>query len=71
MERLAAHADALGCRSELARLEVIVALGTSADRQYDAYNAARAQGADHEEGLREAMRCIRADVEHDADARST
>ena len=66
VERLEVHADALECGRELARLVDIVAYGTSADRRHDAYNAARAQGADHEEGLREAMRCIREDVESEA-----
>ena len=65
VKRLAAQAEALDCRSELARLEDIVAHGTSADRQYDAYNSARSQGADHEEGLRAALRCIREDVVDD------
>ena len=45
LDAVAKDADALGCTDELARTRVIVAEGTSADRQLAIFDEARAQGA--------------------------
>ncbi len=48
----AEDADALGCTAEIASLKQILERGTSAHRQLEAYAAAQANGANHEESLK-------------------
>jgi carboxylate-amine ligase len=51
LDMVAEDAAALGCTDEVARARDIVAHGNSARRQVEAYDAARAAGADNDEAL--------------------
>ncbi len=58
-------ARALGCESALARVEHIVALGNSADRQEDVYRQAMLDGADSAEALRAVVDSVIAETERE------
>ena len=58
-------ARALGCEAALARIERIVAQGSSADRQEDVYRQAMLDGADSEEALRAVVDSVIAETEHE------
>ena len=58
-------ARALGCEAALARIERIVAEGSSADRQEDVYRQAMLDGADSEEALRAVVDSVIAETEHE------
>ena len=58
-------ARALGCETALARIERIVAQGSSADRQEDVYRQAMLDGADSEEALRAVVDSVIAETEHE------
>ncbi|HET6630858.1 MAG TPA: carboxylate-amine ligase [Woeseiaceae bacterium] len=58
----AEDADALGCTAEVASLKHILARGTSAHRQLQAYAEAQANGADHEESLKAVVDLLIADT---------
>ena len=58
-------ARALGCESALARVEHIVALGNSADRQEDVYRQTMLDGADSAEALRAVVDSVIAETEHE------
>ena len=51
IELVAKDADELGCVAEVEHAREIVARGTSADRQLEAYRQALAGGADESEAL--------------------
>jgi len=58
-------ADALGCRAEVEGLRGIVAGGTSAMRQRRVLDAALAQGKSQGEALRDVVRALTQDYQHD------
>ena len=58
-------ARALGCETALARIERIVAQGSSADRQEDVYRQAMLDGADSGEALRAVVDSVIAETEHE------
>ena len=62
---LAEDARALGCEDALARIERIVAEGSSADRQEDVYRQAMLDGADSQEALRAVVDSVIAETERD------
>ena len=62
---LAGDAHALGCEESLARIERIVAEGSSADRQEDVYRQATLDGADSREALRAVVDSVIAETERD------
>ena len=61
--RLVEDARALGCEDALARIERIIAEGSSADRQEDVYRQAMLDGADGEEALRAVVDSVIAETE--------
>ena len=62
---LAEDARSLGCEESLARIERIVAQGSSADRQEDVYRQAMLDGADSREALRAVVDSVIAETERD------
>jgi carboxylate-amine ligase len=62
MDWLAPYARRLDCAAELAHVEVILARGTSADRQLDIARAEAAKGADMEGQLRAVVRWLMAET---------
>ena len=58
-------ARALGCEAALARIERIIADGSSADRQEDVFRQAMLDGADRAQALRAVVDSVIAETEHE------